>query len=80
MGTPNSSSKKWWTTYWKSVKRVDLLKEEFSSLFEAIDQKLADLKQKSETSEPTLESREEEGEDLMETDDEEDIESEWLVG
>ena len=65
------------------------MNEEFSSLFEAIDQKLADLKQKSETSEPTSESstdvrpqedREEEGEDLMETDDEEDIESEWLVG
>lgn len=61
------------------------MKEEFSFLFEAIDQKLADPAKKSETGEPTLESSsnvnpeadsDEIGEGLMETDDEEDIESE----
>ena len=60
-----------------------LLKEEFSFLFEAIDEKLEQLKQK--VLRPTTESNidlsaqedsGDEGEDLMETDEEEDIESE----
>ena len=68
-----------------SQKSYGLLKDEFSSLFEAIAQKLEDLKQKSHTGEVTRENNiedsvqedsDEEG-DLMDTDDdEEDIESE----
>ena len=65
----------------------DLLRKEFNLLFEAIDQKLQDLQQKSEAGDPsksntvenlTQEDSDDEGEDLMDTDDEEeeDIESE----
>ena len=61
-----------------------LMKQEFSFLFEAIDQKLEEIKQKSEqqtgesgTDVSVQEDSDDEGEDLMETDDEEeDIESE----
>ena len=69
-----------------SVKSYDLLRKEFNFLFEAIDQKLQDLEQKSEAGDPsrtntvenlTQEDSDDEGEDLMDTDDEEeDIESE----
>ena len=64
----------------------DLLRKEFNFLFEALDQQLQDLQQKSESCEPSRENRLEdstqedsdnEGEDLMDTDDEEEeIESE----
>ena len=63
-----------------------LMKQDFNFLFEAIDQKLQDLQQKSESCEPsrdnkledsTQEDSDDEGEDLMDTDDEEEeIESE----
>ena len=61
-----------------------LMKQEFSFLFEAIDQKLEEIKQKSEqqtgesgTDVSVQEDSDDEGEDLTETDDEEeDIESE----
>ncbi|CAH3160600.1 unnamed protein product [Porites lobata] len=67
-----------------SQKSSDLMKQEFSFLFEAIDQKLEEIKQKSEqqtgesgTDVSVQEDSDDEGEDLMETDDEEeDIESE----
>ena len=67
-----------------SQKSSDLMKQEFSFLFEAIDQKLEEIKQKSEqqsgesgTNVSVQEDSNDEGEDLMETDDEEeDIESE----
>ena len=69
-----------------SEKSYDLLRKEFHFLFEAIDQKLQDLEQKSEAGDPsktntvenlTQEDSDDEG-DLMDTDDEEeeDIESE----
>ncbi|CAH3175433.1 unnamed protein product [Porites evermanni] len=65
----------------------DLLRKEFNFLFEAIDQKLQDLQQKSEAGDPsktnavedlTQEDSDDEGEDLMDTDneEEEEIESE----
>ena len=69
-----------------SEQSYDLLRKEFNFLFEAIDQKLQDLQQKSEASDPsksntvenlTQEDSDDEGEDLMDTDDEqEEIESE----
>ena len=67
-----------------SQKSSDLMEQEFSFLFEAIDQKLEEIKQKSEqqtgesgTDVSVQEDSDDEGEDLMETDDEEeDIESE----
>ena len=67
-----------------SQKSSDLMKQEFSFLFEAIDQKLEEIKQKSEqqtgesgTDVSVQEDSDDEREDLMETDDEEeDIESE----
>ena len=72
-----------------SQKSSDLMKEEFSFLFEAIDQKLQEIKQRSSdpSGENTLdvnnddfgahEDSDDEGEDLMDTDDEdEDIECE----
>ena len=69
-----------------SEQSYDLLKKEFNFLFEAIDQKLQDLQQKSESCElsrhnkledSTQEDSDDEGEDLMDTDDEEEeIESE----
>ncbi|CAH3180090.1 unnamed protein product, partial [Porites lobata] len=67
-----------------SQKSSDLMKQEFSFLFEAIDQKLEEIKQKSEkqtgesgTDVSVQEDSDDEGEDLMETDDEEEnIESE----
>ena len=69
-----------------SQKSSDLMKEEFSVLFEAIDQKLQEIKQRSNdpSGDNTLdinngahEDSDDEGEDLMDTDDEdEDIESE----
>ena len=70
-----------------SQKSSDLMKQEFSFLFEAIDQKLKEIKQKSEqqtgesgTDVSIQEDSDDEGEDLMETDDEEeDIESEKIV-
>ena len=69
-----------------SEQSYDLLRKEFNFLFEAIDQKLQDLQQKSEAGDPsktntvenlTQEDSDDEGEDLMDTDDEEEeIESE----
>ena len=69
-----------------SEESCHLMKQEFNFLFEAIDQKLQDLQQKSESCEPsrdktvedsTQEDSHDEGEDLMDTDDEEEeIESE----
>ena len=68
-----------------SQKGYGLLKEEFSFLFEAIDQKLEETKSRYEIGEPntvsntnvsTQEDSEDKGEDLMETDEEKDIESE----
>ena len=57
-----------------SSKSYGLMKEEFFSIFEAIDQKLEELKQKSEeptTEIETQEDSDDEGEDLMESDEEE---------
>lgn len=55
------------------------MKQEFSFLFEAIDQKLEEIKQKSEqqtgesgTDVSVQEDSDDEGEDLMETDNEEE--------
>ena len=68
-----------------SQKGYGQLKEEFSFLFEANDQKLEEMKSRYEIAEPntvsntnvsTQEDSEDEGEDLMETDEEKDIESE----
>ena len=69
-----------------SEQSYDLLRKEFNLLFEAIDQKLQDLQQKSEAGDPsktntvetlTQEDSDDEGEDLIDTDDEEEeIESE----
>lgn len=58
-----------------SSKSYGLMKEEFFSIFEAIDQKLEELKQKSEeptTEIETQEDSDDEGEDLMESDGEEE--------
>ena len=68
-------------------KSYDLLRKEFNFLFEAIDQKLQDLQQKSEAGDPsktntvenlTQEDSDDKGEDLIDTDseEEEEIESE----
>ena len=66
-----------------SEQSYDLLRKEFNFLFEAIDQKLQDLQKKSESCEPSRDNKledstqDDEGEDLMDTDDEkEEIESE----
>lgn len=66
-----------------SRKSCGLMKEEFFSVFDAIDQKLQKLKQKSEeptleddTCVSTLEDSDDEGEDLMESHEEEESESE----
>ena len=70
-----------------SEQSYDLLRKEFNFLFEAIDQRLQDLQQKSEAGDPlktntvenlTPEDSDDEGEYLMDTDNEEegDIESE----
>ena len=64
-----------------SEESYHLMKQELNFLFEAIDQKLQDLQQKSESCEPsrdktvedsTQEDSNDEGEDLMDTDDEEE--------
>lgn len=66
-----------------SRKSCGLMKEELFSVFDAIDQKLQKLKQKSEeptleddTCVSTLEDSDDEGEDLMESHEEEESESE----
>ena len=65
-----------------SRKSYGLMKEKFFSVFDAIDQKLQELKQKSEepiveddTCVSTLDDSDDEGEDLMESDEEDENES-----